>query len=74
MHAVVEGLHRKFSRRRGVAHILCVGSEADAVELLKVNPSPICILGRGMNGKRELGGIPVKRFPRDLPEVLRMVG
>ena len=70
---VVEGLHSKLSRRRGVVRILCARSNEEAAELLKMHPRPICILNRKPRKDKFFQGLPLLHLPADMKRLMNLV-
>jgi molybdopterin-guanine dinucleotide biosynthesis adapter protein len=70
---LVEGLYRRFSRRRGVLRILCVKNLEEAEELLKEHERPLCILNRKKSGGTTFHGIPMLKLPRDMERLMAMI-
>ena len=74
---LVEGLHQKFEKVRGIKRIICARSEAQAKDLMKLHPRNILfITGKFANKSRgkEINGVPVLYLPRDNAEALRLIG
>ena len=76
-YVLVEGLYRKFSRRRGVYKIICASTEKQALDLLEEHGTRniVCITGRiARDSKKEIRGIPVLRLPRDIGKIIGLIG
>lgn len=71
---IIEGLHRKLSRRKGVTRILCARTPGDARELMDSHPRPVCILNRGAARGESVEGVPVLTLPRDIRQLMSMIG
>jgi molybdopterin-guanine dinucleotide biosynthesis protein MobB len=71
---LIEGLYRRLSRRRGVVRVLCVRSNVEAIQMLRLHPNPVCIVNRGGAKDETLRGIPVLHLPRDMPVLLQLIG
>ena len=74
-YVLVEGLYRKFSKKRGMIKILCAKNENDAKSLLTVGPRPVCIVWRFANGsdERSFEGIPLLKLPKSTGSLLAYV-
>jgi molybdopterin-guanine dinucleotide biosynthesis adapter protein len=75
-YALIEGLYRKMSRKRGVVRILCASSAKQAVDLLNQHGSRgvVCITGRiASSRKKSLEGLPVFQIPRDAGKILSLI-
>ena len=75
-YVLVEGLYRKFSRKRGVSKILCVISEEQALDLLKEHglKNVVCITGKvAKSSRREIQGIPVLSVTKDIGKIVDRV-
>ena len=62
------------SAATGVVGVLCVRSNAEAIEMLRLHPNPVCILSRGETRNETLNGIPVLHLPRDMRTLLGLIG
>ncbi len=71
---LVEGLYRRLSKRRGVTRILCARNLEEAKELLALHPRPVCILNRGEDKGTAFEGIPVLTLPRDMGNLMSLIG
>ncbi len=71
---MVEGLYRRLSRRRGVVRVLCARTKAEALELLKVHPRPVCVISSGGIGGPLIEGLPLLRLPGDLDRLMELIG
>lgn len=71
-----EGMYRKLQKKRDIVRVLCAGSEKDAIDLLRQHPRPVCILGNpSMDASvKSIEHVPVLRLPKDLREVLSLIG
>lgn len=76
-YVLVEGLYRKFSRKKGVAKIMCAVSEEQALDLLKEHGSKnvVCITGKVAlkNLHKEIQGIPVLNVSKDIRKILSLI-
>jgi len=76
-YVLVEGLYRKFSRKKGVAKILCAISEEQALDLLKEHGSRnvVCITGKVAleSSRKEIKGIPVLNVSKDIRKILGLI-
>lgn len=74
-YVLIEGLYRQFSRKRGIIKILCAQNEDDARRLLRVKPTPVCIVGKIANRSdaRSFEGIPLLKLPKDARNLLAYV-
>jgi molybdopterin-guanine dinucleotide biosynthesis adapter protein len=73
---LVEGLHKKFERMKGVKRIVCAKSKLQAIELMKIHRGQILFCtGRFTcrSKTKEINGIPVLRFPRDIGMAIRLI-
>lgn len=73
---LVEGLHKKFEKVRGVKRIICARSKTEALSLAKIHTGKILFTtGKFAKGslRREIGSIPILSFPRDNAKALRLI-
>ena len=73
---LVEGLHKKFERMRGVKRIVCAKSESQAMELMKIHRGQILFCTGRFTVKskaKEINGVPVLRLPRDTERAIQMI-
>jgi len=77
-YVLVEGLYRKFSRKRGVSKILCAVSEEQALDLLKEHGSRnvVCVTGKVAlkSSQKEIQGIPVLSVSKEIGRILSLIG
>lgn len=74
---LVEGLHQKFEKVRGIKLIICAKSESQAKELLEMHKGNIVFITGKFTHKahsKTIGHFPVLTLPRDNSKALSLIG